>query len=283
MLDPMTSLAFSIYHGKGRYALLLGSGVSRGAGIPTGWEVLLDLIRKVAALKGEDCGPVPEQWYRAKTGKEPDYSDLLEALAKSPQERQQLLRGYFGPTAQEREEGRKTPGDAHRAVAELVRDGYFRVILTTNFDRLLERALEECGVIPTVISSPDQAADALPLAHSQATVIKLHGDYLDARLKNTASELARYEAPIVRLLDRVLDEYGLLVCGWSAECDDALRQAIERCPSRRFTTYWAYRAPLKEQANRLVAIARRRPSRFAMPTSFSASFATRCEFWNNWL
>jgi len=32
----------------------------------------------------------------------------------------------------------------------------------------------------------------------------------------------------------VFDEYGLIVCGWSADWDTALRQAIERCPTRRF-------------------------------------------------
>ena len=37
--------------------LLLGSGVSRAAGIPTGWEVVIDLIRKVAALENENCDP----------------------------------------------------------------------------------------------------------------------------------------------------------------------------------------------------------------------------------
>src|SRR5437879_2506745 len=55
MIDPLVSLAFSVHSSKGAYALLLGSGVSRAAGIPTGWEVVLDLIRKVAKLEGEDC------------------------------------------------------------------------------------------------------------------------------------------------------------------------------------------------------------------------------------
>jgi hypothetical protein len=31
----------SIYSNKGVFALLLGSGISRSAGIPTGWEVVL--------------------------------------------------------------------------------------------------------------------------------------------------------------------------------------------------------------------------------------------------
>jgi hypothetical protein len=34
--DPLTQLAFSIYENKGVYALLVGSGLSRAAEIPTG-------------------------------------------------------------------------------------------------------------------------------------------------------------------------------------------------------------------------------------------------------
>jgi hypothetical protein len=48
----LTALAFSIYENKGVYCLLLGSGVSRPAEIPTGWEITLDLVRRVAALQG---------------------------------------------------------------------------------------------------------------------------------------------------------------------------------------------------------------------------------------
>ena len=40
------------------------------------------------------------------------------------------------------------------------------------------------------------------------------------------------------LLDRVFDEFGLVVCGWSGDWDIALRRAMERCASRRFSTYW---------------------------------------------
>jgi len=247
----MVSLAFTVYSNKGVYALLLGSGISRASGIPTGWEVVLDLIRKVAKLQGEDCEPDPAEWFRKKHGSEPDYSKLLDAIAKSPTERQQLLRGYFEPTEDERSQELKLPSAAHRAIARLAASGYLRVILTTNFDRLTERALEEVGVTPTVISSSDQLAGALPLAHSGVTIIKLHGDYLDTRIKNTDSELAGYDPAMDRLLGRVLDEYGLIVSGWSGEWDAALRTAMERCPSRRFTTFWTTRSPLGEKAKRL--------------------------------
>ena len=251
MIDPMVSLAFAVYSNKGAYALLLGSGISRASGIPTGWEVVLDLIRKVATLEGDDCEPDPAEWFRNKHESEPDYSKLLDAIAKTPTERQQLLRSYFEPTEDERGQGLKLPTAAHKAIARLVAAGYLRVIITTNFDRLTEKALEELGITPTVISTTDQLAGALPLAHSGATVIKLHGDYLDTRIKNTEQELATYDEGLERLLDRVIDEYGLIVSGWSGDWDIALRAAIERCPSRRFTTFWATRSPLSEKAKGL--------------------------------
>jgi hypothetical protein len=43
--DPLIQLAFSLYENKGVFAVLLGSGLSRAAEIPTGWEITLDLIR----------------------------------------------------------------------------------------------------------------------------------------------------------------------------------------------------------------------------------------------
>ena len=237
---------------RGVYAVFVGSGVSRGAKIPTGWEVTLDLIRKLARLYGEECGPDPEGWYRRKFNRDADYSEILDNLAKTPTERQQLLRGYWEPNEQEREDGEKQPTAAHRAIASLCAQRFVRVILTTNFDRLLEIALREQGVEPTVLSTPDQVVGALPLIHTDCCVFKIHGDYLDTRIRNTPAELAEYPPEFDRLLDRIFDEFGLVVCGWSAEWDVALRSALTRAPSRRFTTYWAVRGEPGDQAQRLI-------------------------------
>ena len=161
MLDPITSLAFSMQSAKGVYALLLGSGVSRSAKIPTGWEITLELVRKIAAAQaaGELPGDTAEGWYRDTFGHAPDYAQLLDGLAKTASERQQVLKNYIEPDATARERGDKLPTPAHRAIARLVAAGYVRVIVTTNFDQLLEDALKEQGVTPTVITN---AHEALP-------------------------------------------------------------------------------------------------------------------------
>ena len=249
--DPITQLAFSVYENKGVFAALLGSGLSRSAEIPTGWEITLDLVRRVAAAQG-----VPEQsdwakWYREKTGREPNYSVLLEEIASSPDERRAILHRYIEPDEQDREEGRKTPTKAHHAIAQLVRAEYVRVIVTTNFDRLMENALREQGIEPTVIASADALAGAEPLTHSRCYVLKLHGDYKDARILNTDQELSAYPDAYNRLLDRIFDEHGLIICGWSGEWDHALRAAFLRAPNRRYPVYWAARGMLGSGAQEL--------------------------------
>ena len=58
--------------------MLIGSGVSVAAGIPTGWKVVLDLISKVARVLGEDPGDDASGWYEGRFGEEPDYSNLID-------------------------------------------------------------------------------------------------------------------------------------------------------------------------------------------------------------
>lgn len=133
MIDPLLSLAFSLYSSPGIYAVLLGSGVSRTAQIPTGWEITMDLTRQLAGLEGAGELIDPERWYSERFGEPPNYSHLLARVAPSPIERQQLLKPYFEPSEDQRANGVKVPTPAHRAIAELVANGAIRVILTTNF------------------------------------------------------------------------------------------------------------------------------------------------------
>jgi hypothetical protein len=252
LLDPVSALAFEMHTSKGVFALLLGSGISRSAKIPTGWEITLELVSRIAALQGADTNGDPEAWYRQTSGHDPDYSKLLDELATTPSQRQQLLRPFIEPSEAERESGAKRPTEAHQAIARLMARGHVRVVVTTNFDRLLEQALADQGIHATVLSSTDHIAGALPLVHAGPMIVKVHGDYLDTRIRNTTSELAGYEPELDRQLDRIFDEYGLVVCGWSGEWDAALKAAIDRAPSRRFPMYWASRGAPAGAAQSLV-------------------------------
>lgn len=244
-LDPILSLAVSVQAAPGTYAVLLGSGVSRAAQIPTGWEVILDLMRRLAAaddVHGDDIEVVA--WFTQAHGEAPTYPVVLAAAAPTPAERRLVLEGYFEPSDEDRDAGRKVPTAAHRAIADLVRDGYIRIIVTTNFDRLMEQAVRAVGIEPTVIHTPEQAAGMEPVHRHTCLIVKVHGDYLDPWIKNTPEELATYDPAFNEVLSRIFEDYGVIVSGWSAESDDALRGAITAAQSRRYMMYWgAYGVP----------------------------------------
>jgi hypothetical protein len=247
-LDPIVEAAFALNGRPGAYAVLIGSGVLTGAGIPTGWEIVLALIGRVAELTEEELPADLEVWYRDRFGSEPMYSDVLAHLGRTPAEREAIIKSFIEPSGDA--PGRR-PTAAHRGLARLAKGGFVRVFLTTNFDRLLEDAFAEVGVVPSVWSTAAAVEGGLPLVHSGVVVVKLHGDYLDPGIKNTPSELEFYDPAVDRLLDEVFSTFGLLVCGWSTEYDTALRRAIERGHTQRFTCWWTTRDGLTDGAQRL--------------------------------
>ena len=248
--DIIIKLAFTMYSSPGVYALLLGSGISRDAGIATGWEITLDLIRKIAVTEKAEPKNF-EEWYQERYHESPDYTKLLKKLTITSADRANLLRPYFEPKTEEKEENIKVPTPAHKCIAILVKYGYIRIILTTNFDRLLEKALSEEGITPTVISTEDEIKGAMPFVHNDCTIIKLHGDYMDTRIKNTPEELSEYSGEVNKYLDQIFEDFGLIICGWSAEYDVALRNALYRRKNRRFSTYWTMKDKLNDEATQL--------------------------------
>lgn len=247
LIDQRMALAVSAHAQPGLFALLLGSGLSSAAGIPTGWGVLTNLTTRVAALKTgteaavEQAQADPEKWWAENVSDTVPltYSKILEELGNSRASRAAIVTEFFEPTEDDLGNGLKQPTRAHRAIADLVVRGTVKVIVTTNFDHLLERALSDVGVTPVVLSTPSQWDGAAPLVHSACTVIKVHGDYRDLDQRNTADELAVYEESLRALLSIVFNDYGLIVSGWSGDSDTALREAIEAAVARRYATYFA--------------------------------------------
>lgn len=225
----------------GVYALLLGSGISSGTGIPTGWGVVEQLVRMAAVAAGTpiDGDDVDGWWTEHHGDQDLGYSSLLEALGTTPASRSALLSSFFEADEEERAEGLKTPGPAHKAIAELVARGTIRVIITTNFDRLIEHALDGAGVNYQVIAHDQAVAGMVPLDHAKATIIKLNGDFTSLEQRNTVDELSEYPPATSTLLNRIFEDYGLVICGWSGDWDAALKIALESRQSRRYPLVWS--------------------------------------------
>lgn len=130
-LDPIVSLSVALAEAPGTCAFFLGSGVSRDAGVPTGYEVMRDGLRRLYQLETPSAEALDDEaldaWLR-ETGREHiTYSDLLATITPDQAIRREYLAGFF--------EG-KEPGPTHDALARLAERGLVRVFVTTNFDRL---------------------------------------------------------------------------------------------------------------------------------------------------
>ena len=81
-MDDCTKIAISMQSNKGVYALLLGSGISVSAGIPTAWAITKDLVHKLAAALGEEIAGDWDTWYRNKYSEEELKSHLSKRIAE---------------------------------------------------------------------------------------------------------------------------------------------------------------------------------------------------------
>lgn len=253
-LKPEERLALSLHVNPGEHVLLLGSGVSSAAGIPTGWEIMQDLLGKLATLRGAGPGEEPERWFAKEFGARPGFGEILDALKLTEEERRSVLLPYI-EGGHPRSIDVPKPTRAHQAIAQLVKLGLVKVILTTNIDRLMEQALQECGVPYDVAASDGGFDGAPPLHRTRCLLVKLHGDYREPGVRLAAAELEQYSPSPRRFLRRTLSQLGLVVCGWSAEWDVALREALLRSANYRFSAFWLRReaSELPEQAQRIVS------------------------------
>lgn len=252
-IDPFLVLAASLHFDRGAYAALVGSGMSTTAGIQTGWEFTKELAELEARHRD---GAVPddiEVWWTANKEVPLGYSAVVEAIAPTIGQRQALLKSIIEPSQDEIRAGLKIPGPAHHALAELVARGYVKVIVTTNFDRLIETALRGAGIEEQMLSGPGDLAGMIPLQHTACTVIKLHGDYQQANLINTDAELAEYDPAWLALLRTVLAEYGLFTIGWSGQSDTVLRREIEAAAGQRYGCFLGIRGEPIPEVQTLVA------------------------------
>lgn len=79
-INKISTLSFSLYFNKGAYAVLLGSGISRPAHIPSTWEVENELIERLASTQGVSDIEDWHRWYKEQYKGDADYSSLLTSI-----------------------------------------------------------------------------------------------------------------------------------------------------------------------------------------------------------
>jgi hypothetical protein len=229
-MNPVVKLAASALPGERKYVLLAGAGVSKDAGIPTSW----DLMMKTASLLYVDengldnstiTGSQIEEWFLQSDYAKKDYAELMDILYPNSPDQQSFLKKYLNGSPL---------GESHKGIAELAKRGIIRAIITTNFDHCIEKALEEKGLDPQVISTDEDLVRSEPLIQCKSVrIYKPHGDLGRGMLKNTPKDLEKLSPMMEEELVRVLSEHGVIILGYSGR-DKSIRNVL----SKRKTIYY---------------------------------------------
>ncbi len=173
--------------------LWLGAGCSISAGCPSSKELL------------KRFSSVLDRRIR-------NYTDLAKQVTK---EHQRLLTGRFiTPTA---------PSRGYAYLAQLIARGYFDIILTTNWDPLLEHQLrlvlppDRLMISTRCLENDEQISEnLLKLPGSVVYLLRLHGD-MRTELITEADRLLKFDASLEAEIERLFKQRGVIFVGYALE------------------------------------------------------------------
>jgi len=152
-----------------------------------------------------------------------------------------------------------SPSGGYAALAELIRAGYFDVVLSTNFDPLLEDALaglpmrrRDYVTLVHGVMTPEFIADHLDNRTPRVKVLKLHGDLFYRKFYYTGAEITTFPLQIGEALRTYLNRRDVLIVGHGMRDED-----VNRCLSSEGSALW-YVSPAPPPAEIAALMASRR-------------------------
>lgn len=207
-IKSVEDVSRSIERCKGNYSFLLGAGTSAAAGIDTAGS-LIERWRDEGYTKANPDVDKKE-WISNKESQIEEYQNIygywFEQQYTTREERRLFIRDLVEDA---------DPTFEHIVISSLMREGHVPITLTPNFDDLVYDAfylyLEER---PFLIDH-NALAPQFKITSDDPMLVKLHGDYLYDNLKNTSEETTDLEENIRDVLTTTMNEYGLIVLGYS--------------------------------------------------------------------
>lgn len=211
--------------------LLVGAGISVTAGIPPAYELM-----KIAIKSFPDYFTKQE----ITSCENSDFQDLKynEIMTKlSNTKRKELFRWYI--------EGNKEKGIrkaklnfAHLAIAELFKHGYFKRILTVNFDPLLIHACYMVGMYPLPAIYDVGAIGKInaELLHDPS-IVYLNGQHVGFVQRNTTDQLQAHTETLRQIVRSTGCTKTWIIAGYSGE-NDPLMTALEELRPYNNWLYW---------------------------------------------
>lgn len=203
--------------------MFVGAGISRNSGVPVVWDIIEEVLK---TLRVEDADRT-----KIHETKIP-FEGFMQVLIEASGVIESLLDIF---------EADDSPNANHRLIAKLVKAGKLKTIVTTNFDMLIERALENELLVrgenfEVLYREEDFQVDAG--VGDKVVVIKIHGSMEDKNnlavtLNRVATQLySQTSMDVIRHVFSGEPKKNVLVMGYSfSDMYDILPQ-IEAVPRR---------------------------------------------------
>ena len=222
-----------------KFCFLIGAGASMSSGIPSGADLARKWIREIE----EDCGKDDFAKWKNKVGISEDnvgefYPQIYEKrFGHIPESGYDCIRHYM--------EG-KEPSLGYLILANIMVREKHNVVITTNFDNLLEDAIRTYTKEKPFIAGHEALADYVPKRSDRPIILKVHRDLFFhpfSDREHTGTIQKAWED----ILDRFLSDYFLIVLGYGGN-DGSLMDYFASLNNRK-QIYWCVYNPGEEPSN----------------------------------
>lgn len=248
-MNQLIRLAANALPGEKKYVLFAGAGVSKDAGIPSAWDLMLETAKYfyLDEHPGKEAKEITDtelgDWFVQSKYADLEYAELIGGIYKTSSEQQSFLNKFLG---------NHEPGDAHRAIAEMARRGILRAIVTTNFDHCLEKALKEKGLDVQVIASDEVLETTEPLINcKKVRLYKPHGTLGEGVLRNTPKDLGSLSPSMETELIRLLSEHGVIIIGYSGR-DPGIMKVLKARKNTYYPMFWVNPELPSDEAQKII-------------------------------
>jgi len=236
-INKIVPLAYNMADCSNKYVLFIGAGVSKDAGVPSGWDILLDVLKIVRQseenISKKYSTDEMEKYYRDKCANV-GYDEIIGSVFPSNEEQKEYLNDKFKDIS---------PGESHRLIAEFVKNSLIKHIISTNHDCLLEAALDEAGLKGRycVISTNEDIINSKPWHKEEiCRIYKINGTIEKGKIRTTTKDLI---APLPKRLAKdfssIIEANGLLILGYAAnEYDGTIIKLLKKRIFKGYTLYW---------------------------------------------
>lgn len=224
------------------FAWFIGAGASRTAGLPTATDIIWYMKRRYYrqeenqdvseqdaqhdAVKAKiqafmDSRGFPEAW------SEGEYSAYFDRIFGDDKERQRRFLSAI------LSEDRVTLSVGNRVLAAMLAAGFTRMVFTTNFDTVVERAYAEVSHRSLMAFHLEGSRSAIRALNNEDFPLycKMHGDFRHDSIKNLTADLATQNDELARCFQSATTRAGFIVAGFSgrdASVMELFRHALDQ-------------------------------------------------------